>query len=176
LFRTRRRNIGDGTVPLVNLFNNQVPLFAPLESEGTWSLINLLLAIIGVVFALAAVIRALLTKREQDKEDEKAAEKEAYRQRAASREDEGNRKEKRYRRTWLAGSAVLAIANGLLFLFTQDMRLQMVLVDGWTIINAILLAAEIIAMTVTFKKKKEDDKDGDDNSRNRPVTARVSTL
>jgi len=48
----------------------------------------------------------------------------------------------------------VGIVNIVVFLLTEDMHNPMILVDKWTIVNAVLFIAEIIAVTVIFQRKK----------------------
>jgi hypothetical protein len=58
------------------------------------------------------------------------------------------------RRGFILVAALLAVASVAAFLITQDMRLPVVLIDKWTILSAILLAAEITCVRLGFPKGK----------------------
>jgi hypothetical protein len=55
----------------------------------------------------------------------------------------------------------VSVAAIILFVLTQDMSNPWVLVDRWTIAHAIMFAAGITAFYVMFKKKNEEDEDGE---------------
>jgi len=57
---------------------------------------------------------------------------------------------------------VLGIAGAVLFFLVEDMRRQMVLIDLWTLTHAAIFAAEIIAVTITFRKKKSTNEEDDE--------------
>jgi hypothetical protein len=59
------------------------------------------------------------------------------------------------RRGFILAAALLAVASVAAFLITQDMRLPVVPIDKWTILSAILLAAEIACVRLGLPKVKE---------------------
>jgi hypothetical protein len=61
----------------------------------------------------------------------------------------------RVRRRFIIAAALLAVVSIVIFLITQDMRLPVVLIDKWTILSAILLAAEITCVRLGLPKVKE---------------------
>ena len=64
----------------------------------------------------------------------------------------------RRRNLWLLIAAIVGIVNIVVFLLTENMRNPMILVDKWTIVNAVLFIAEIIAITLIFQRKKQQRK------------------
>jgi len=103
-------------VPILALGSQQVPLFA---SSGlpVWAPLNLILASIGVVLAVSAILGAVKSGR---------------RRFAAAKQ-------------MMITIAALGAAGIILFILTQDMRHLTVLFDRWTIVTALIFVAEIIA-------------------------------
>ena len=129
-------------VPLITIGDREILLFAPLGIEA-WALMNMILFALGAALAVTAAIRAILRKRQELKE-------------AVDWNDiEENKRQKKQRKVWLTTTILMGIAGIFLFLLTQDTSNLMVLVDMWTIVNAAILAVEIIAFTFAFKARKE---------------------
>jgi uncharacterized repeat protein (TIGR02543 family) len=105
-----------------------VPLYAP-ENFGTWALLDLVLAVLGVVLAAIMLVNYLARKRSEEDlvNDGRLSEL-------------GGRKRFRF----LVLGFAFAIAGVVIFFLTQDMSLPMVLVDKWTVVLAILFGAEIV--------------------------------
>jgi uncharacterized repeat protein (TIGR02543 family) len=142
-------------VALQNIPIIGVPLYGP-SGFGAWSLVDLILAVLGILLALAFAIRVLTRKREDDEEDNN--DNAYYTQTQEQREQQAD-KVRKARRTWLILALAFAIINVLVFILTQDMRTPMVLVDWWTIVMLIIFIVEIVALRFVFKKAKKDDKD-----------------
>jgi uncharacterized repeat protein (TIGR02543 family) len=107
------------------------------SSRQVWALVNLVLSIAGVILAIIVILYALL-QRKQKKEQQT-----------------DQKKQRQHRRIWLATVIIAGIAGVIVFLLTEDMKLSMTMVDNWTIINAIIFIIEIIAIILTFKRKKD---------------------
>jgi uncharacterized repeat protein (TIGR02543 family) len=146
--------LGD-EIPTIEIFDSEVPLFG--MAGGAWALVNLLLSIIGIIFAVGSIIRAFLKKkREQEYEDEKDERSERAREKERAKANEQDSEErdehqKRFRPVWLVISVILCVAAVVLFILTEDMSLPMVLIDNWTLLHLILLVLEIIAVVIAFK-------------------------
>ena len=109
--------------PSVEIIENETPL-ANVQSSS-WALVNLLACVLTVLLALAMRIG----KRRGD-------------------DDEANTK-----RSFCLPAIVLAAASVVLFLITENMRNPMALVDAWTPVMLILLAAN--GMTLLVRRPKE---------------------
>jgi len=132
--------------------DDNTPLAESERTSAAWALVNLILAVAGIVLAIITAVRALLRKRdkyeEYNYEINRAAENEEY--------------QKKIRVVCLTVAMIMALAGIILFFITEDMRLPMVLVDRWTIVNAVIFIIEVIAVLFVFKKKKpDDDRDSD---------------
>jgi hypothetical protein len=55
---------------------------------------------------------------------------------------------------------IMALLGVVVFVLTQDMAQPMVLVDWWTIINAVILIVEAIAVMLLFRKVEEEEELG----------------
>jgi alternate signal-mediated exported protein len=127
-------------IPTLGIGTSGVPLFGP-KGMDTWALLDLMLAIAGVLLAIIILIAAS-RRRKNDKDDETYYEETG----------EYRAEQKKTRKVFLIGTAVASIVSIILFVLTQDMRLPMVLVDVWTIVFAVILAVEIVLSKLTFPK------------------------
>ncbi|MDR0854466.1 MAG: InlB B-repeat-containing protein [Clostridiales Family XIII bacterium] len=127
----------------IPLLPGGIPLVAP-NGIASWALLDLLLAIAGVVFAIFYIIKA--SRRRKNEESDLYYEHD--------RDDE-----KSVKPLWLATSIILAVISVVIFVLTQDMSLPMVLADVWTIVLAFIFAAELIASKLAFPRKDENEKD-----------------
>jgi uncharacterized repeat protein (TIGR02543 family) len=129
---------GESNIPILP---GGVPLYG--KTGTVWALLNLVLCIAGVILAVILLIAvAKRHKRRKDEAEDRVEE-----------DDESVSDRKR----WMIITAIFSLLGVLLFLFTEDMRLPMVLVDKWTIVNAIIIVFEIVATKLTLKKDKEED-------------------
>jgi len=136
-------------IPTTIIGNQEVPLFAGTGlSHLVWALLNLILSLAGVVLAMIMGIRLLVQKR-YDFNDNKQAE--------THYESEEAKKAKRTRLLLILMVPILAIAALILFLFTQDMRLLMVMVDWWTIAHLLLFAVSLLSYIFAFRRIKDED-------------------
>ena len=73
--------------------------------------------------------------------------------------EEGEEKEKKSRPLWLAILTVMGIVGVIVFILTEDMTRLMVLVDNWTILNAIIFIVALISYRYAFKREKEEEEE-----------------
>jgi len=153
-------DIDNGQVPHIGFRGLGLPLFSP-TGHNAWALLNLILCLIGILYVVVTTVRVVLLKKRVQTEEEK---KYYVASNPSETEcpDEEDEKDKRYRPGWLAAAAVLAIASAYLFALTQDMRNPIVLIDGWTLAHAIIMAAQFIAVNVVFKSEKREECDEKD--------------
>jgi uncharacterized repeat protein (TIGR02543 family) len=130
-----------------------VPPVAPPEDFATWSLLDLLLMLIGILATLAALFFVVRRRRNDDDADSMFGYNE-------SDSFQGNGKRKRA--AWLIASSILAVISLVLFLLTQDTRMPMTWLDQWTIVFAIILILELVSIKFVFpgKGKSKNDPDG----------------
>jgi len=141
-------------VPLIGFGNMGVPLFAPPGAHA-WALLNLILALLGLLYAVVNILRAVFRKRKEQKEDGNSLEQLKFDNMGA----EEDREDRRLRPVWLTVSIAMGIIGILLFILTQDMTQAMVLVDYWTLAHAIIFAVELVAVIFIFKRKDKNDDD-----------------
>jgi hypothetical protein len=101
-----------------------VPLYGP-KGFGSWALVDLILLIVSVVFALLSILFAIRRRSQPIKKGPFAA---------------------------VIG---LAIASAIIFLLTQDTHQPIVLVDIWTVVFAVLFAVEIVAYRLVHPKDND---------------------
>jgi hypothetical protein len=125
----------------------KIPLHAaPGMGNYAWALVNLILAIAGALLALVTTIRILVRSKEDEElyTDESEIEKE---------------QRTKYRMVWTLTTLIAGILGIIVFLLTEDMRLPMVLIDEWTIVNAIIFIAGVIGYAFAVKRDKDEDSD-----------------
>ena len=149
------REIHNGQIPHIGFGSIGFPLFAP-TGENAWALLNLILCVVGAMYVVVTTMRVLLLKKRTLKEDKK---KYCVAGDPTAIECPDENEEKQYRPGWLAAAAVMAIAGAYLFVLTENMRNPLVLIDGWTMVHAIIVTAQFIAVNVVFKSDKRDERD-----------------
>ncbi len=102
-------------------------------AKGTWSLVNLILAIISLVSAIFVIGR--FNKSKDENEYEVTDSKKHY----------------------VLLNVISAVVMIVIFVLTQDLTLKMVLVDMWTIVMIIIAIAQAIFFYNTEKKYEEVD-------------------
>ena len=142
----------DAGVPILILGNMEIPLFGP-SWASTWALVNLILSMAGAILAIVITVRALLYRKKHGREDDEETELIEGGLQLDEISRTNGKERKKSRMGWFLISVMLAMASVLLFLLTQDIRNLMVLTDVWTIANAVILSAEIVAVSLIKKKK-----------------------
>ena len=132
-------------VPLISIGNTQIPLFA-WPGNGSWGLVNLILAGAGLILAALKANRAVSEKRREKTQDQ----------------DQplfaGEERRRKWRLRFLTAAMALSAAGVLLFIITQDVRAHMVLVNVWTIAQAAIFAIELIIFAFLHKDEKSAPK------------------
>ncbi len=123
----------------VNIDDANLPL-STNNSNGTWALLNLILAIITVFVSVILIIGYFLIKKEENDE--------------YNEYDEENQKVNR-KTFFRFGSAVVALVSVIAFILTQNILLEMVFVDRWTVLMFVLAIVQI-AFSVFAKNNKTD--------------------
>jgi uncharacterized repeat protein (TIGR02543 family) len=121
-----------------------VPLYSPRYFD-TWSLIDLIFVVLGIILFATTVYNY----RQRRKDEDRLAELYGY--------IDGEKSSKKKRLPLLLISIVFAISEIVIFVLTQDVNLPMVLVDKWTIVMAIVFAAEFVFASRANRGVKEDD-------------------
>jgi hypothetical protein len=145
----------------------------PTTGEGNWALVNLILSIVGIILAAITTIRALLLKNKKDDEnmgEDKHKQKNIQGQQQHYKTEQTKQgKQEKYlqRRTaWLIAAITLSIIGIIVFLITENWHLPRTWVDKWTIINTIILIAEITTIIPVFKYQKTKTNNKNPNQTN----------
>ena len=131
----------DGEAPVIHADNMETTFDGNSMDSGSWALINFILAVVGLMVGIIAVLRALL--RRQTQQNQYAQRTESY-----------DRQEKRSILLWLTMVILIALVGIVMFLCTEDMTRQMALVDVWTSAQLIILALEALVFALAFRHKK----------------------
>ena len=124
--------------------------------EYYWALINLICAIVTVLFGLLL----LISKRHKDEDDEE--EDDETKQQATTNEDEEQEQEKKRGLFTRVLAVLIAIASVVFFLVTEDMSLAWTWTDQWTIWMVVIGLVQIVVFFVGRKWKNVDNDDDDD--------------
>lgn len=120
----------DEGVPTSKIGDKEVPLHGG-SSKEVWALVNLILAIIGLIMS-AVVIISIVNKNKKDQETKHSFE-------------------------WL--SVFVSLLAIVAFLITENMSKVMVMVDKWTILAVALILVQVaILVFAKVNKKNENDK------------------
>ncbi len=119
----------EADTPQVNIFNERVPLASP---NGVWSLLNLMLAIATILLSVALVIGYFIGK---------------------NKDEDGQKLNRKAHARF--GSIIVALVSVLAFLLTQDIRLDMVFIDQWSIAMLLIATVQIIVSIVARKTVKK---------------------
>ena len=126
--------------------------------EYYWALINLICAIVTVLFGLLL----LISKRHKDEDDEE--EDDETKQQATTNEDEEQEQEKKRGLFTRVLAVLIAIASVVFFLVTEDMSLAWTWTDQWTIWMVVIGLVQIVVFFVGRKWKNVDNDDDDEEA------------
>ena len=122
-----------------------------------WALINLICAIVTVLFGLLL----LISKRHKDEEDK---EDDETKQQTTTNEDEEKEQEKKRGLFTRVLAVLIAIASVVFFLVTEDMSLDWTWTDQWTIWMVVLGIVQIVVFFIGRKWKNVDNDDEDEEA------------
>lgn len=132
--------IRDSGISIINIGNDGIPLHGGNMNQYVWSLVNLIICIVGVLLVVYTTIRIAVLKGHRARENEN--------------EEIAINKKSQLRISHLP--VVLTILSGivgiLLFLLTQDMRKAMVLLDWWTLVQGLLLIVGLVSCSYAFRR------------------------
>ena len=117
--------------------------------EKFWALINLICAIVTVLFGLLL----LISKRHKNKDDEEDETKDQ----TTTNEDEEKEQEKKRGAFTRVLAVLIAILSVVFFLVTEDMSLRWTWTDQWTIWMVVIGLVQIVVFFVGRKWKNVDD-------------------
>ena len=122
--------------------------------KGHWALINLIAAMLSVVLAVAALLAKHAKEEDEEDKDDQVVESE--------NQDDDTVASKRHR-TWKIVAVVDAIAAVVVFILTENLAHNMVLVDKWTVLMVLFGLISIVS-TYFARKWHEEDEDEDEQS------------
>ena len=117
--------------------------------EKFWALINLICAIVTVLFGLLL----LISKRHKNKDDEDDETKDQ----TTTNDDEESEQEKKRGAFTRVLAVLIAILSVVFFLVTEDMSLRWTWTDQWTIWMVVIGLVQIVVFFVGRKWKNVDD-------------------
>ena len=120
--------------------------------EKFWALINLICAIVTVLFGLLL----LISKRHKNKDDE---EEDDETKQQTNNDDESKEQEKKRGAFTRVLAVLIAILSVVFFLVTEDMSLRWTWTDQWTIWMVVIGFVQIVLFFVGRKWKNVDDDD-----------------
>jgi uncharacterized repeat protein (TIGR02543 family) len=129
-------------------------------SMPVWALVNLVLSITGVILAIIVAIVCILSLTQKKKKKQEDTQKDIKNTNATKQNDkqDSEKQQRQHRTLWLITTIAMGIVGVVVFLLTEDMRLPMVMVDKWTVVNVIVFIVELIAMVFVFKRKDDSEK------------------
>ena len=126
--------------------------------EYYWALINLICAIVTVLFGLLL----LISKRHKDEDDEE--EDDETKQQATTNEDEEQEQEKKRGLFTRVLAVLIAIVSVVFFLVTEDLSLPWTWTDQWTIWMVVIGLVQIVVFFVGRKWKNVDDDEDEEEA------------
>ncbi len=138
-----RLTIGEDTYEAELVVDGGVPLSMGVFDKvgGAWSLFDLIMTILAVVFAVAYTV--IRPKKRDEEEDEEG--------------DETEESKHKKRLVTSGVLALLAVFNIILFLVTQDLSQPMIIFDIYSIIFALVVITQIVIMFFIRKKNNDDE-------------------
>ena len=123
-----------------------------------WALINLICAILTVLFGLLL----LISKRHKDEDDDDEEDDETKQQ--TNNDDEENEQEKKRGLFTRVLAVLIAIVSVVFFLVTEDLSLPWTWTDQWTIWMVVIGLVQIVVFFVGRKWKNVDNDDEDEEA------------
>jgi hypothetical protein len=122
----------------------------PAPGPSAWALMNLILTIVSALFMLGLLGRFIyaVARRGDDDEDEE--------EEALEEEDDDRHLERRLVRKGIASllAAIGLVVTVILFIFTENMRLPMEIINKYTIIYACVVIIQLILLALSFNKRR----------------------
>ena len=123
-----------------------------------WALINLICAILTVLFGLLL----LISKRHKDEDDDE--EDDETKDQTTTNDDEDKEQEKKRGLFTRVLAVLIAIVSVVFFLVTEDMSLRWTWTDQWTIWMVVIGLVQIVVFFVGRKWKNVDNDDDDEEA------------
>ena len=124
-----------------------------------WALINLICAILTVLFGLLLLISKRHKSEDDDEEDD-----DETKQQATTNEDEEQEQEKKRGLFTRVLAVLIAIVSVVFFLVTEDLSLPWTWTDQWTIWMVVIGLVQIVVFFVGRKWKNVDNDDDDEEA------------
>ena len=160
------------TTPVETVEKETTPKTEPKEEEKVeeeytpkaspqyyWALINLICAILTVLFGLLL----LISKRHKSEDDDEEDDDETKEQTTTNEDEEQEQEKKRGLFTHVL-AVLIAIASVVFFLVTEDMSLAWTWTDQWTIWMVVIGLVQIVVFFVGRKWKNVDNDDDDEEA------------
>ncbi len=155
--RTETETVEDEKTPKADLETEEVREDGTPKGSGAyWALINLICAVLTVLFGLLL----LLSKRHKDQDDEEDEEQEEQVMMNTDEEEEEEMPKKRGMFTRVL-VVLLAIGSVIFLILTEDMRLPMGWIDKYTIWMVVLGLGQIGVFFIG-RRWKDDEKEEDE--------------
>ena len=122
------------------------PVTPEAAKDNSWALLNLICSAGTVLLGLFLLISK--TKKEEEEDEQEGF---------ANEDDEANhyKRNKLYR---LLG-VVTSVASVLVFIFTEDMRAKMVIIDRWTLLMVVLLFVNVVTFYLGRRWQEDEDEE-----------------
>ena len=158
------------TTPVETVEKEETPKAEPkeekVEEEYTpkaspqyyWALINLICAILTVLFGLLL----LISKRHKDEDDEE--DEDETKDQTTTNDDEESEQEKKRGLFTRVLAVLIAIVSVVFFLVTEDLSLPWTWTDQWTIWMVVIGLVQIVVFFVGRKWKNVDNDDEDEEA------------
>ncbi|MCL2172740.1 MAG: InlB B-repeat-containing protein, partial [Candidatus Bathyarchaeota archaeon] len=151
----------------------------PPTVEATWALVNLVLGVFGIILMVLVVVCAFLQKRRKQTHKETPVERKSVASQGAKYGNDTQnvtvtKKQKTINNLCLLTAVILGIVSIVVFFLTEDLSLKMGLVDGWTIVHAILFIVEIIVVFFYISIRKTSNKQKTQQNSNNSYTSHIS--
>ena len=124
-----------------------------------WALINLICAILTVLFGLLLL---LISKRHKDEDDDE--EDDETKDQTTTNDDEDKEQEKKRGLFTRVLAVLIAIVSVVFFLVTEDLSLPWTWTDQWTIWMVVIGLVQIVVFFVGRKWKNVDNDDDDEEA------------
>ena len=158
------------TTPVETVEKETTPKTEPKEEEKVeeeytpkaspqyyWALINLICAILTVLFGLLLLISKRHKSEDDDEEDDETKQQ-------TNNDDEEKEQEKKRGLFTRVLAVLIAIVSVVFFLVTEDMSLAWTWTDQWTIWMVVIGLVQIVVFFVGRKWKNVDDDDEDEEA------------
>jgi len=151
----------------INLTDEETPLLGgiPLYAQKgipTWALLNLILAALGIIITVLAILRRTIAanrkqREEMERTDASGTPSESFNKGVM----QSAKSTKSHKTLWLIVGSVAAVLSIVLFILFQDLEAIMVWVDYWTIAHILLFTLGIISAILATRGDKYRDDSGD---------------